>query len=258
MSRRSGRAPVLYDPDWLSLLDARERLRARGAAQAEAETAICLALQDRKFRRHWILEKATYARTGATLTPTYVRALEFEEGNKLRLAVPADLKPADIDWDNSRPLRPWPYGPWQHQLLAQVAKLTISRVDFETVFPLKASAPLPAEMDGKKPEQSSPSNEPNPEEIIRTTLPDEAKAVAKEAGETGEEASPPLGGAGRRTRASSKENQARDAILEIWGSSGIPAKVTNKAARREICKHLKIREDDMSEDTVRRAAGRRK
>ena len=33
----SGHAPALYDPDWLSLLDARERLKARGAEANEAE-----------------------------------------------------------------------------------------------------------------------------------------------------------------------------------------------------------------------------
>jgi hypothetical protein len=149
---------VLYDPDWLSLLDARERLKARGAEAVETETAICLALRDRKLRLQWTLEKVTYAPNGATLSPTYVRALEFREGIKLKLAVPADIKPADIDWDNSRPLRPRPYGPWQHQLLAHVAKLMISRADFERVFPLKeADAPLsPAEAAAGTREEASP------------------------------------------------------------------------------------------------------
>ena len=249
---------MLYDPDWLSLLDARERLKAKGAEATEAEIAICNALRDKKLKVQVTPEKVIYRSTGATLAPDDVRQLEFDEG-KFKVEIPFDLTRKDINWKASRPKAPWSYGSWQYGLLEHVARIEVSRADFESVFSRLLTAPLPpAEMDGKKPEQSSPSNEPNPEEIIRTTLPDEAKAVAKEAGETGEEASPPLGGAGRRTRASSKENKARDAILEIWGSSRIPAKVTNKAARREICKHLKIREDDMSEDTVRRAAGRRK
>ena len=161
---------MLYDPNWLSLLEARERLTARGAAQAEAGAAICLALRDRKVRLQWTLEKVTYARTGATLSPTYIRELEFKEGNKLRLAVPFDLKPEGIDWDNSRPTRPWPYGPWQHELLAHVAKLMLSRVDFETEFPLKADAPLsPAEAAAATREEASPPSAGGREDIARPT-----------------------------------------------------------------------------------------
>ena len=149
---------MLYDPDWLSLLDARERLKVMGAEEAEAETAICLALGDRKLRPRWTLEKMTYAPTGAALSPTYVLEREFKEGIKLRLAIPADLKPADIDWDNSRPLRPWPYGPWQYRLLAHVAKLMISRATFGEVFPLKdADASVsPAEAKSEAHEEASP------------------------------------------------------------------------------------------------------
>jgi hypothetical protein len=131
---------VLYDPGWLSLLDARERLRARGAARAEVETAICLATRDLKFKIHVTIERAIYAPTGATLSPTYIRALEFKEGIKLRLRVPFDLKPEDIDWDNSRPTRAWPYGPWQHALLAHIARIEVWRADFERAFPMLRGA----------------------------------------------------------------------------------------------------------------------
>lgn len=134
-----------YLPDWLSLSKSRDLLVEAGQhSPLEAETDICLALRDRKLRLRWTLEKVTYAPNGATLSPAYALALEFREVIKLKLAVPADIKSAGIDWDNSRPLRPWPYGPWQHQLLAHVAKLEISKADFEREFSLKAGAPLPS------------------------------------------------------------------------------------------------------------------
>ena len=132
----SGHAPTLYDPDWLSLLDARERLKAKGAEAVEAETAICLVLRDGKLKVHITIEKVTYAPTRATLSAAYVRSLEFKEGIKLRLCVPFDLKPEDIDWDNSHPTRAWPYGPWQDELLAHVARIEVWRADFERAFPM--------------------------------------------------------------------------------------------------------------------------
>jgi hypothetical protein len=221
---------VLYDPDWLSLLDARERLKARGAEAVEAETAICLALRDRKFRRHWILEKVTYAPTGATLSPTNVRALEFEEGNKLRLAVPADLRPAGIDWDNSHPLLPWPYGPWQHQLLAHVAKLMISRVDFERRFPLKEEdAPLsPAEAAAGTREEASPPSAADREDIARPN----GEAIGE--GEGNPELIAPVA-------ASESEAPAHEAS-RIATSEGAPSQTSQKKAAMALTARLKPQE----------------
>jgi hypothetical protein len=82
---------VLYDPAWLSLLDLRERLKARGHEAAEVETAICLALRDMKFKLHIAIEKVTYAPTGGTLAPAQVHEITFKEGVKLRPTIPFDL-----------------------------------------------------------------------------------------------------------------------------------------------------------------------
>ena len=136
------------------------------------------------------MEKVTYARTGATLDPTYVRRLEFEEGVKMRLAVSADLKPADIDWDNSRMLRPLPYEPWQHQLLAHV-RGEVLRTDLERAFPMLRTA--------------------NAAEETRT---DEAPADAKD--DAREEASPPI--------AADREDIARP-IGEGEGNPGLIAPI---------------------------------
>jgi hypothetical protein len=212
---------VLYDPDWLSLLDLRERLRARGASQADAGAAVCLALRDRNFTQRYELDKVTYARTGATLDPLHVAALEFREGVKLRLSVPFNLTPDELDWDNSRPKGPWPYGPWQHQLLAHIAKIWILRAAFDRTFPLKTDTPLPAE----------------------------ATAPCKPGGEP----LPP--GTGRDQR-----KRGRLLVDELW-PNGVPSKneLSNSNLVAALKERAKRKGWDVGDrDTILRAAGRRK
>jgi hypothetical protein len=247
---------VLYDPDWLSLLDARERLKAMVAETTEAESAICLALRDRELRLHWTLEKVTYAPTGATLSPTYIRALEFKEGNKLRL-------PEGINWDNSRPMLPWPYGPWQHQLLAHLAKLMISRADFERVFPMLPAANAaeegrganepPAKAEGEVQGETSPPNGPGREEIA---WPKNDSAPMDLSDEPRREDEPTR--RKRRKKAATKLERATRAIVELEHLRGSLAELTDSELFSGVCKHLGVGENDISLETVRRAAGRRK
>ena len=254
---------MLYDPDWLSLLDARERLKARGAEATEAESAICLALRDRKLRPRWTLGKVTYAPTGATLSPTYIRELEFKEGNKLRLAVPADLKPADIDWDNSRPLRPLPYGPWQHQLLAHVSRVEVSRTDLEKAFPMLRAANAaekgrgadepPAKAEGEAQGETSPPNGPGRDGIARPKNNSAPMDLSDEPRREGEPT-----GHKRRKKRGTKVERATRAIVELEHLRGSLAELTNSELFSAVCKHLGMRETEISLETVRRAAGRRK
>jgi hypothetical protein len=256
---------VLYDPDWLSLLDARERLKARGAEATEAESAICLALRDRKLRPRWTLGKVTYGPTGATLSPTYIRALEFKEGNKLRLSVPADLKPADIDWDNSRPLRPLPFGPWQHQLLAHVSRVEVLRTDLEKAFPILRAAnaaeegrgaaepPANAKAEAEAQGETSPPNGPGGEEIAR---PENDSAPMDLSDEPRREDEPT--GHKRRKKRGTKLERAKRAIAELESLRGSLAELTDSELFSAVCSHLGIRETEISLETVRRAAGRRK
>lgn len=173
------------------------------------------------------MEKVTYARTGATLDPTYVRRLEFEEGVKIRLAVPADLKPADIDWDNSRLLRPLPYEPWQHQLLAHV-RGEVLRTDWERAFPMLRTANAAEE-----------------------TRADEAPADAKD--DAREEASPP-------NPSDSKQRKgywARRAIAELW-PDGVPDEIPNKDLVWRVTQYAKDKKWAVGgPDTILRAAGRK-
>jgi hypothetical protein len=278
---------VLYDPDWLSLLDARERLRARGAAQAEVETAICLAARDLKFRIRVTIGGVIYAPTGATLDPTYIRALEFKEGHKLRLRVPSDLKPEDIDWDNSRPTRPWPYGPWQHQLLAQVSRIEVSRADFERTFAILRAAKA---AEGERGIQDLAGDLPaavavaiSGDMVGRRLVADEPLAEAK--GEAPEEASPPsvadrdenMQPAGDSERTSLSDETRGEApprrefkreqfrrqwacrAIDEYFPNGIPTELPNKNLVDEISDFAKGKGWNVGgRDTILRAAGRRR
>jgi hypothetical protein len=246
----SGHAPALYDPDWLSLLDARERLKAKGVVQVEAETAICLVVRDRKLKVRFVIEKVIYAPTGGTLETWRVRKLGFEEGMTLRVAVPFDLTRKDINWKASRPKAPWPYGQWQHQLMAHVARIDVSRTDLEREFPMLK---VPGATEDRRATDKPPVEALG--DAGEEALPPKAEAAAEEARE--ESVGPADGRAPKVIRASSKEYRAKVAADARW-PGGVPPEVSDKEARREICKDIRMKEDEISIETVRRAIGRRK
>jgi hypothetical protein len=70
---------------------------------------------------------------GHIVDPELFRRMTFKDGNRFRLRVPADLVPEDMDWENSRPRRPWPFG---EGYFAHIARLELSRRDLEKVFSL--------------------------------------------------------------------------------------------------------------------------
>jgi hypothetical protein len=235
---------VLYDPDWLSLLDARERLKAKGADASEVESAICNALRDRKLKVRVIPEKVIYGPTGATLDPAEVRALEFDEG-KFRPEIP-DPTPGDIDWDNSRPTRPWAYGPWQHELLAHVARIEVSRADLERVFPmLKGATPLPPKAEAAT-EAAREENVGSPDDSAPTTPSDQTRGEGQPTGHK------------RRRKQETKLDRAKRAIAELKSLEVSVAELTDSELHDEVCKRLGKSLGNISQETVRRAAGRRK
>ena len=248
---------MLYESEWLSLLDMRERLKARGHEAAEAESAICLALPDMRLRR-WAIAKVTYAPTGGTLAPAQVRGIEFTEGIKLKLAIPYDLKRDDIDWDNSRPKRPWPYGPWQHQLLAHVARIEVSRKNFDKAFPLRAPA---AETTSAAAEEAQPiASEPDRPrgEIVDEPISDNSPAAPAKGNAAKAVKKSRRKKKTRGKKRATKLERARRAISEIYGLDGVSSEKTDAELFDEVCRHLGADLDDISLDTVRRAAGRRK
>ena len=126
-----------YPPNWLSLLEARELLIASGLSSREAEIDITRALREGKIQFKRAIERVTFR--GHVVDPEVMRRMIFEDGNRFHLGVPADLATEDLDWDSSRPRRPWPLG---EGYFAHIARLELLRRDLEKVFSLvEAKAP---------------------------------------------------------------------------------------------------------------------
>jgi hypothetical protein len=88
----------MYVPDWEPLANALKRVMDGGSAEQQARFDICNAIADRKIAVRVLV--ASSARDVAEWTLM---------GQNLR--VPERLAPDDFDWDQSRPLKPWPTGP---------------------------------------------------------------------------------------------------------------------------------------------------
>jgi flagellar biosynthesis GTPase FlhF len=136
---------VRYPPNWLSLLEARELPIASGISAREAETDITRALREGTIRSERAFEQVTFR--GHTVDPELFRRMTVEDRNRFRLRVPADLAAEDLDWDSSRPRRPWPLG---EGYFAPIAWLELSRGDLEKVFSL-----VEAEASNEKREEAS-------------------------------------------------------------------------------------------------------
>lgn len=89
---------MAYTPDWEPLADALKRIMATGASEDEAKTDLCRAVADQKIDVRVRIAASDYGMRGQV----------FSDGN---VGVPADLRPGDLDWVQSRPFGQWPIGP---------------------------------------------------------------------------------------------------------------------------------------------------
>ena len=108
---------------------------------------ITRALREGKIRFKRAIERVTFR--GHAVHPETFRRRPSDR-NRFRLRVPADLAPEDLDWENSRPRRPWPLG---QGYFAHIARLELSRRDLERVFSLveaKASNEAREEADAER------------------------------------------------------------------------------------------------------------
>lgn len=88
---------MAYVRPWERLADALTRvMAAAGRSQEEAQTDICQAITDKAIKIQGQLKEHT------TRHITSRRVLEGKD-----FELPARIKPADVDWESSRPLRPW-------------------------------------------------------------------------------------------------------------------------------------------------------
>jgi hypothetical protein len=86
-----------YLPGWERLSDAATSvMTAAGIANDEARSNICQAIADRKVKIRGKLGRHT---TKPIRSSTVLEGKDFE--------IPTDLKLEDLDWERSRPLKPW-------------------------------------------------------------------------------------------------------------------------------------------------------
>ena len=241
-----------YIPDLLSLSEARELLIASGLSAREAEIDITRALRERKIQFKRAIERVTFR--GHAVDPEIMRRMTFEDGNRFRLRVPADLAAEDLDWDSSRPRRPWPLG---KGYVAHIARLELSRRHLEKAFSL-VEAKAPNEARG---EASQADAERKRGEAKRKRRLAEAKRKRKHAEERAahgaREASSRASDTGR---AHPRRYWARKAIDGAY-PNGVPSKeeVPNKAFVAAVIDFAKTKGWNVgSADTILREAGRRK
>lgn len=87
-----------YVPAWERLPEALSRVvSATRCSQEEAQADICRAIADGAVRVRGKLER--HATRGTTSSNTIIEGKEFQ--------IPTGLNPADLDWQGSRPLKPW-------------------------------------------------------------------------------------------------------------------------------------------------------
>jgi hypothetical protein len=88
---------MAYVPAWQQLSDAIESVMAgAGRSREEAKTDICQAIADRPVK---ILCQLKRHATRPNTSKAVLEGKDFE--------IPAEIKPADLDWERSRPLKAW-------------------------------------------------------------------------------------------------------------------------------------------------------
>jgi hypothetical protein len=86
-----------YPPGWERLSDAAARvMAAAGVSKEQAQTDICQAIADDAVEIRCKLEKHT---TSPIRSKKVLAGRDFE--------IPTDLKLKHLDWERSRPLKPW-------------------------------------------------------------------------------------------------------------------------------------------------------
>jgi hypothetical protein len=99
-----------YRPGWLSLLEARQHLIARGFALSDAEADITLAIRDRKIRWDAPVDKITVTTFACVIVhPLSPAILSLKRRAEWRLCCPEDLSPGDLYFENSGSKKPWRY-----------------------------------------------------------------------------------------------------------------------------------------------------
>ncbi len=206
--RSSGR----YKSKWERLASALNRVTSAGIDENDAKQSICGAIADRVIEIRLALREHTtrhYKIHGRTFTGADVE-------------IPARLSPQDMDFEHSRPLKPWLVP--RERIKDLTGYWIVDWIELASADVTKALVP------------SSIDDEPTVKQGPHKRSPT------------------------RRRKSQTAREHARRIIREIY-SNGIPDQATEPNAI--LCKRVgaKLKElnlRDVSDDTILRAAGRRK
>jgi hypothetical protein len=130
-----------YTPDFEPLADALKRVMASGLSEDQAKLDICGAVADGKVD--------VRVRVSIAATDNAMRGRVFYRSNR-NVAVPPHLDSTDLDWVQSRPLKPWQIGPagpqrysdpfwqWESQPLDLIE---LSTADIMSILNMTAAGP---------------------------------------------------------------------------------------------------------------------
>jgi hypothetical protein len=214
-----------YLPDWLPLAEARRLVESCGLSKDEAELDICRAMADQKI---------------------LVRVRRIQgSGPYFRLRVPNRLSPQDFDWERSVTITPWPED--MHVALARLryappARQVTLSIELSTQHVVRVLC------GGRYPSQSAnddsnraPSESAPREEDLATSVetpPSEVSSAPRRA----------------TLKSSRKRKRAALALDRIADKDHM----TNVELCKEVQKILGLAARDISNETILRAAGRRK
>jgi hypothetical protein len=130
-------ASSTYLLDWEPLPSAVARLMAVGVKEDQAKLTLCQMIVDRRVAVRLTVAKGTSDIAGMFVGPN--------------IKLPIHLKPNNLDWEKSRPLKPWSIGPyllqrfsWKSRPVALIEVRTCDIIDWTENLLGQASAPMPS------------------------------------------------------------------------------------------------------------------
>jgi hypothetical protein len=156
-----------YASQWERLPETLQRLMAAGLPEESAKSGLCAAIADRAIKIRLQLDRHTT--TGMTH-----RTVSFTGED---IQIPLDLNPADMDFQNSRPLKPWFIPREKHPGLKgwwHIKQIEVCGPDVTSVLLPTAVDTLPRGPDAPKPPRrpKTPTGRERAREVIRGLYPD--------------------------------------------------------------------------------------
>jgi hypothetical protein len=141
---------MAYVPPWLRLPDAIERIMATERSREAAQSDICRAIADQMVKIRGRLRRHA---TRDRINPSVLEGKD--------LVIPPEIKPADLDWEHSRPLGPWavPFKVFQIPGRWELEWIELLRTDVEDILCAPREHGRAAQHAANRPGRSRPARE---------------------------------------------------------------------------------------------------